>query len=74
MRPIDADEALRLKDEDCNWVYDLTDLFAGRGQMQRGMYLDEIHYTSQGYDLLGKAVLEIATQNLALTGEQAGTE
>ena len=26
MRPIDADEALRLKDEDLNWVYDLTDL------------------------------------------------
>lgn len=26
MRPIDADEALRMRDEDLNWVYDLTDL------------------------------------------------
>lgn len=42
--------------ENENWFYDMTGIFEGTNE---SAYLDEIHYTDFGNEVIGKAILEI---------------
>ena len=43
-----------------NWFYDLTGIFEG---MNGSAYIDEIHYTSTGNEIIGKYILDIVNNS-----------